>query len=188
MWNVSFFEPMTLAASLAGALVHAAHGFTPQEGLIDAIHESSATLIEQLQAAWRGGRAGEAEEARVRLARLCDAIDAAAGQREEAALRTERWWVLASLLRADRQGYLESVAALGGRIPREELPNAQGVPLGLVENPLMSTAGVAASNVEANEDGLVADCLLQNTTFADTWLGVWASSPARWLFTNGLGT
>lgn len=107
------------------------------------------------------------------LAQLTDAIEQTApsfggGGGEEptlvtrgcdAARRAQRKLLLARMLRSDRPAYLETASFL--RIPRDELPNLQDLPLRAWDLPSPPTpASGAASELVGGQGELVPDCTL----------------------------
>ena len=99
-------------------------------------------------------------------AKLSDRIDmakTARRRREERILRSARTWVLTRMLQRDSQEYIQTVGFLQNRIPREELPNLQDIPIVPTSMPAVQ---VELSPVQ----GLVADCALPNTTYTESLL------------------
>lgn len=130
-----------------------------------------------------GTRAGGADDAGLRLVRLCDRIDdaerranyggdagSAEAARELGALHTERRWMLGALLRSDQEAYLHSVNFLRDRIPRAELPSILGVapPTAIAAPP----AADAAASTDADGEELVPECTVEEMEYAENPLDV----------------
>mmetsp|Transcript_21845 Transcript_21845/g.64429 ORF Transcript_21845/g.64429 Transcript_21845/m.64429 type:complete len:427 (+) Transcript_21845:38-1318(+) len=98
------------------------------------------------------------------------AIDDAGGvmpRLADALKRQRRAWLLVALLREDRDKYVETVSFL--KIPRDELPNRQGVPLRACDpDPRRRDSGSGEPLVEGlNAEGLVPDCALEDVPMGE---------------------
>ena len=102
------------------------------------------------------------------IVKLCDRIDVAKpNSREFSLCKFRRQSLLVSILKSNRDEYLETVKFLLNRIPRNELPNLQDIPY-----PSSSYIYQDSKNInnKIEQEGLVADCLLPNITFTESVL------------------
>lgn len=116
------------------------------------------------------------------VVQLCDRIEESdTSYRVNAILRHKRRKALLSILQRDRDEYITIVSFLGARIPRDELPNAQGVPYPVVDAPLKEhilTKEDVDTNVLTDDVlgglnktiPLIADCNLQPMQYRDSVL------------------
>lgn len=93
------------------------------------------------------------------LVLLCESIDNSEPRsRYSTLLKFKRRRVLEDLLRSDRNSYIESVKFLGSKIPREDLPNVQDIPVS------------SSKAIPLVSEDLIADCVLPNQTFTESIL------------------
>lgn len=114
------------------------------------------------------------------IVELCDRIDTASlKSRESVLLGLRRQALLATMLKKDRNEYLETVKFLGPRIPRNDLPNLQDVPY-FNHQPLTAPYSIPIPNLIEDDNDviinsdeiLIKDCSLPNTTFSESPLDI----------------
>lgn len=127
----------------------------------------------------------------VEIIELCDALDQPTVTQTPTARALEygRYALLQALMRLDYNAYVNTASFLSpSRIPRDQLPNVQDIPLVdlTVENTVTSTASdtassilfnqidipksTAAATVTVDSEELVPDCTLLDTTYNDSIL------------------
>ena len=89
------------------------------------------------------------------VTKLSDDIDKNSVKSREWLLRLGRSSLLSMMLERDRYEYITTVSFLGTRIPRNELPNVQDIPMPDISAPTFV------------DQGFVADCTLLNKTFTE---------------------
>jgi hypothetical protein len=99
----------------------------------------------------------------VSVVELCDQIDQ--NPKNGFLYRLRRQAILTKLLQDDRNKYLETVKFLAGRIPREELPNVQGVPV--YSDDGKEVTKIMPGTVSADGLNLLEDCTLPEKEFND---------------------
>lgn len=103
------------------------------------------------------------------LVMLCDYIDSNAGKtRSLGILRYKRKVLLTNMLRRNRYEYIAATSFLGSRIPRDELPNVQAVPLPADAVTTRTTPGALSS--DADQMTTVEDCTLPSLQYRDSVL------------------
>lgn len=108
----------------------------------------------------------------VDIVSLCDLIELTNNDKDKPSSvivddflsRAYRQWLLTEVLKRDRDEYIEIASFLGGRIPRNELPNLQNLPYPA------TSALEAAITVAAGEDHLVDDCDLLAMNYKESIL------------------
>jgi hypothetical protein len=90
--------------------------------------------------------------------------------RSDFILRRKRSDLLVAMLKRNQSEYVNVVSFLSSRIPRDELPNAQHIPVVTVDAEKIKSEAVSAALSGAEADPQVEDCELPTMQYRDSVL------------------